>query len=75
MKKRILKNLLVLSTLALCFSFVCFSKPSAVAAEKKCHTHSVYGTCPSGHPAVNNYGECDVEECPWYYGREGGGAY
>ena len=37
--------------------------------------HKVYGTCPVGHPAINRFGECDVEECPWYGGRCGGGAY
>jgi len=75
MNKRLVKNLFLFSTLALCFSFISFSKQTAVASIQSHHTHSVYGTCPSGHPAVNNYGECDVEECPWYYDRDGGGAY
>lgn len=26
---------------------------------------SVYGECPCGHPAVTNWGECDVPTCPY----------
>ena len=53
---------LLLTSFSLCF------KASYAQTKKDCGVKKdgVYGTCPMGHPAINNYGECDVPNCPFY---------
>ena len=62
-------SLLTISLLLICFCFVEAKTP----IKNKHHMHEVrryYNTktCPSGHRAVNLFGECGNAKCFWYAG-------